>query len=131
MGTADPLKLANLLWPDVHFYAKEREIIRSVWENDETVVPAGHMLGKDFTAGAVCLLFFLTRNPCRIVTTSVDSAQLEGVLWGEVRRFIQASKLPLEHGRGGPLVVNHMHVRKVVNGKPDPLSYLIGRVAAR
>lgn len=89
------------------------------------------MLGKDFISGAICLLFFLTRTPCRVVTTSVDHAQLQGVLWGEIRRFLQTSRFPLDSENGGPLVVNHLHIRKVVRGEIDGLSYLIGRVAER
>jgi hypothetical protein len=101
-----------------------------VWQNDMTVVPAGHMLGKDFVTGFIVLAFFLTRHPCRIVTTSVDYNQLQSVLWGEMRRFIQESKYPLDVERGGPLVINHMHIRKMYKGQVDGLSYLIGRVAA-
>lgn len=130
----DPIELAKILWPDVKFYDKQREIIYSVWANDETMVPAGNMLGKDFIAGFIALSFYITREPVRIITTSVDSSQLEGVLWGEIRRFIQTSKYPLEHTSGGPLVVNHMHIRKIIDFKSlemCPLSYLIGRVAAK
>jgi hypothetical protein len=127
----DPFVLAGLLWPDVTFYDKQREIIKSVWENDETFVPAGNMLGKDFVAGFIALAFFLTRHPCRIITTSVDHTQLESVLWGEIRRFIQTSRIPLEDSEGGPLHVNHLQIRKVVRGQEDGLSYLRGRVAAK
>lgn len=146
----DPIKLAKLLWPHVSFYNKQKEILYSVVECDETFVTAGHMLGKDFIAGYIALWFFLTRSPCRIVTTSADYAQLESVLWGEIRRFIQTSKYPLEFSSGGPLVVNHLHIRKVVRQvhnmgintrltknadakQPvvDALSYLVGRVAAK
>ena len=130
----DPLELAKILWPHVTFAKYQREIVRSVEWNDETFVPAGNMLGKDFIAGFIALSFFMTREPCRVITTSVDATQLAGVLWGEIRRFIQTSKYPLEAEKGGPLVVNHMHIRKVVNFKTQemcPLSYLIGRVAAK
>ncbi len=41
----DPITLAKALWPDVKFYNKQIDIIYSVWNNDETVVPAGNMLG--------------------------------------------------------------------------------------
>lgn len=130
-ATADPLALAALLWPHVTLYDRQREIVRSVWEDDTTVVPAGHMLGKDFVAGFITLAFFLTRGPCRIVTTSVDQAQLEGVLWGEIRRFVQTSAVPLEAAQGGPLVCNHLHLRKLSGGKLCPISYCVGRVAAK
>lgn len=136
MLTADPIELAKLLWPEVTFYREQKEIIYSVVENGETFVTAGNMLGKDFVAGFITLWFFLTREPCRVVTTSVDGPQLEGVLWGEIRRFIQTSRYELDRSRGGPLIVNHLHLRKVLQsgrrkGKVCGLSYCIGRVAAR
>jgi hypothetical protein len=46
-----PLKLAAVLWPHVTFYREQKAIIESVWANDETFVPAGNKLGKDFVAG--------------------------------------------------------------------------------
>lgn len=127
----DPLKFAKLMWPKVTFYKQQREIIYSVIENAETFVPAGNMLGKDFVAAFITLWFFLSRHPCRIVTTSVDGTQLEGVLWGEIRRFIQTSKYPLEESKGGPLVVNHLHIRKKLGPNICGLSYIVGRVAAK
>lgn len=127
----NPVKLARELWPDVRFYKEQRDILYSVWNDSETIVPAGHMLGKDFVTGACCLLFFLTRSPCRIFTTSVDGRQLEAVLWGEIRRFIQTCRFPLEASRGGPLVINHLNIRKMINGQLCPLSYLKGGVSAK
>lgn len=120
-----------MFWPNYYFYKKERDIIYSVWENKETIAPAGHMLGKDFTAAFICLVFFLTREPCRVVTTSVDETQLEGVLWGEIRNFINRARYPLDSRMGGPLVINHLHIRKIVEGKICGLSYLLGRVAEK
>lgn len=131
VGVVDPIAFARVLWPGVVFYSKQVEIIRSVVENSETFVPAANMMGKDFVSGFIALWFFLSRHPCRVVTTSADYAQLESVLWGEIRRFIQTAKYPLESDKGGPLVVNHLHIRKIVNGRMCPLSYLVGRVAAK
>lgn len=132
----DPLKLAKLLWPDVVFYNKQKEVIYSVVENDETFVPAGNMLGKDFVSAFITVWFFLSRSPCRIVTTSADYAQLESVLWGEIRRFLQTSKYPLDCNKGGPLVINHLYLRKIdhtdeAKKRPCGISYCIGRVAAK
>jgi hypothetical protein len=131
MQVVDPLALAELCWPHVTFYKEQREIIYSVRDNHETYVPAGNMLGKDFVAAFIALWFFLSRAPCRVVTTSVDHTQLEGVLWGEIRRFLQTSEYPLATEQGGPLLVNHLHLRKIIKGQMDGLSYLIGRVAAK
>lgn len=124
-GIVDPLYLISLLWPQVTLYDKQIEIIYSVYNNDETVVPAGNKLGKDFVSALICLTFFLSRSPCRVVTTSVDQGQLEKVLWGEIGNFIQTAKYPL------PLVVKHLDIRRIYKGKEEPKSYLIGRVAAK
>jgi hypothetical protein len=138
----DPFQFARVLWPGLRFYSKQEEVIESVQDSVETYVPAGNMLGKDFVAAFIALHFFLTRQPCRVVTTSADYAQLESVLWGEIRRFIETARYPLESDKGGPLIVNHLHLRKVVgfgsNGRSNgkgrhtcPISYLVGRVAAK
>jgi len=125
MKVLDPIRLAKEIWPHVNFYKQQQEIIYSVVYDDETIVPAGNMLGKDFVAAYIALYFFLSRHPCKVVTTSVDGTQLEAVLWGEIRRFIQTAKTEL------PLVVNHLHIKKIVNKKICGISYMIGRVAAR
>lgn len=126
----DPWALIHKIWPDIYLYDKQREILYSVWENDETVVPAGNMLGKDYIAGLTVLSFFLSRHPCRIVTTSVDGTQLNAVLWGEIRRFLQTASIPLTSEDGGPLIVNNLHIRKIVKGERCGLSYILGRVAS-
>lgn len=126
----DPIELAAELWPNVTFYRQQREVIYSVANNDETYVPAGNMLGKDFVAGFICMWFFLTRSPCRIVTTSAKDDHLR-VLWGEIGRYVQTCKYPLEYKKGGPLILNHQNLRKVVDGKMCPLSYMTGMVASK
>jgi hypothetical protein len=126
----DPVKFVNKFWPNVYLYDKQVEIMYSLRDNDETVVPAGNMLGKDFVGALACLWFFLSRHPCRVVTTSVDNTQLNAVLWGEMRRFIQTAAQPLTHDKGGPLLVNNLHIRKYVRDNLCGLSYIIGRVAS-
>lgn len=128
-----PLRLKEVLWPDVIFYRQQRLIIESVWDNDETYVPAGNMLGKDYVGGYVALAFFLTRHPCRVVTTSAKDDHLR-VLWGEINRYVQSCKYPLDFKSGGPLRINHQDIRKVFTrgsraGTVCPISYLTGLVA--
>jgi len=125
----DPLKFKELMWPHITFYDKQREIIYSVNENDETVVPAGNMLGKDFVSGFIALYFFLSRNPCRVITTSVKDDHLR-VLWGEIGRLIDTAAYPLRSTEGGNLICNHQEIKKLINGKLDAISYLKGMVAS-
>lgn len=129
-----PVEFLRLLWPQYPIYDKQKTICRSLVDNVETFAPAGNMLGKDFISGMICLWFFLTRWPCRIVTTSADNSQLEAVLWGEIRRFIQTSDIQLDASKGGPLVINHLHLRKLLPSSKTEvcgLSYCMGRVAAK
>ena len=46
LALKDPLKLGRILWPQYDFYNKQRQVIYSVQQNDETHVPAGNMLGR-------------------------------------------------------------------------------------
>lgn len=85
---------------------------------------------KDYAAGFICLYHFLACHgpTVRVVTTSVDDTQLD-VLWGEIGRYINTCKYPLRVQDGGPLIVNDRHIRKVVCGVRDEISYILGRVA--
>jgi hypothetical protein len=117
----DPLKFKDLCWPDVKFYDKQVEIIKSVRDNDETIVPAGNKLGKDFVAGFIALWWFCSRTPVKVVTTSAGQGQMKAVLWGEIRRFINTSKYPL------PIQVNELFLRQTTpDGGVDPISYMLG-----
>lgn len=131
MDVADPLAVMKVFWPNEYYYKQQREICYSLWNNDETIVPAGNMLGKDFIAGRILLVFFLTRTPCRIVTTSAKSEHLR-VLWGELNAAIQSAAYPLTVDKGGPLIVNHQNIRRIdtETGKECPLSYITGMVAS-
>ncbi len=131
----DPVRFKNFFWPDVMFYDKQWDIIHSIEQNNETYVIAGNKLGKDFVAGFICLWFFLTRDPVRIITTSVAERHLR-VLWDEIMRYVQTCKYPLEKEKGGPLVINHMDIRKVFTsgknrGEFVPISYLLGQVSEK
>jgi len=125
----DPLELKNYLWPDVVFAPYQEDIVYSVEDNVETYVVASNEAGKDFVAGFIVLWYFLTRWPCRIVTTSAKEAHLR-VLWGEISKFIRISTIPLAVDQGGMLVLNHQDIRKVYKGKLCSTSYIIGLVAS-
>jgi len=125
MFAKSPLFFIKTFWPDIVIYKEQKQILESVRDHFITECYAGNKLGKDFIAGLTTLWFFCSRPRARVVTTSVDQQQLQAVLWGEIRRFIQTSKYPL------PIQANHLHLRKVLNGQLDGLSYVIGRVAKK
>lgn len=130
----DLLELKHELWPDVRFYDKQEDVVRSVDQNTETYVPGANETGKDFVAGFIIPAVFLSRTPCRIVTTSAKDQHLR-VLWGEINQFIQTCKYPLDHKRGGPLIINHQEIKRVytsgpMKGQVCPKSYIVGMVAS-
>ena len=112
----------------MRLYSQQEEVLYSFWYNKETWISAGNKLGKDFIAGFCCLGYFLTRYPCRLVNTSAKDDHLR-VLWGEINRFIQTCKYPLDAKRGGPLIINHQDIRRVWRGEKCPISYMVGMVA--
>lgn len=132
-----PFAVLQDLWPSVTLYDKQREVIQSVEDNKETYVPAGNMLGKDFLAGYYALFFFLTRYPCKIVTTSVKDDHLR-VLWGEIDWFIRNCRVPLTSDQGGPFIVQQREIRRAfvgselgVRGAVPKDAYLIGSVSEK
>jgi hypothetical protein len=136
----------------LQLYDKERELVMSVKENDETYCVAGNQLGKDFMSGFIALSFFIAPHiyfpdeyvrminaqrteyntfpqTRRVITTSVKDRHIN-VLWGEIGRFVQTSRLPLLHTKGGPLVVNVHEIRfKWELESKNPLNYLVGQVS--
>lgn len=127
----DPISVLNTFWPHETYYQKQRDIVYSIWNNDETIVPAGNMLGKDFIAGRIITAFFLSRYPCRIVTTSAKDDHLR-VLWGEINNAINSSVIPLTADKGGPLTITHQNIkRSMPDGSDDKISYVIGMVASQ
>jgi hypothetical protein len=133
MTDVDPLSPRNFLklfWPHVSMYKEQWAVIDSVEENPETFVSAGNMLGKDFLSGYIIVRAIIVNPVARIVTTSVKDEHLD-VLWGEIGRFIETCKYPLKSSAGGPLIVNHHHIRKqnVKTGEQDKISYVKGMVS--
>ncbi len=119
----DPVKFQQLFWPGSVLTQYQVEILESIQKNKITVCVAGNKLGKDYVSGLAAVWFFASRVPARVITSSVDGSQLQGVLWGEIRNFIQTSKIPL------PFQVNHMHLRQVLpDGTLHGASECIGRV---
>jgi len=119
----DPVKFTKLCWPHVKIYDKQAEILYSLRDNDETIAYAGNMLGKDFITALGVLWYFISRTPCRIITSSAGQSQLRSVLWGEMSNFIMSSQYPL------PIIQNDLLLRKTnLQGLVDPKSYVRGIV---
>ncbi len=121
----DPLEFYGWGWPDRVLYTKQIEVLRSLEDNKETVVPAGHQLGKDYICAVGILWFFCTREPCRVVCTSVDMDSLDDVLWGEIRDLASTCRYRL------PLIIMHRKIKKLIDKRESDKSYVIAKVAKR
>lgn len=121
----DPVAFAKVLWPWVHLYDKQREMLYSVEFNDMTYVRSSNKAGKDFVAGIIIVKAFLCHPEVRVVGSSVTDQQL-GVLRSEVSRFIETSRIPLLRSKGGLLTVNYDGVKKLLPDRSaeDPTSYV-------
>lgn len=120
---SDPIKFVAMCWPDIKLYDKQKELLESVRDNRETVVPAGNDLGKDFTAALCTLWYFCSRQPCKIITTSAGQTQLKSVLWGEMARFISTAQFPM------PFRINDLWLSyKWSDGGIEANSYVRGMV---
>lgn len=137
----DPIQFHRCVWPHENLYDKQREFLYSIRDDDETVVPAANMMGKDFVLARGVIWFFVTRpwyhfalpkhGPCRIVTSSAKDEHLI-VLWGEMKNAIRTSKYPMLVEQGGPLLMNHREIFWVdpFTQEKCELSYIKGMVSS-
>ncbi len=122
----DPFDFQKKIFPGMVFADYQKEIIESVRDNFETVCPAGNGLGKDYIASFIAVWWMCSRRPARVVTTSASSKQLERVLWGEIRKLLGTSEVPL------CLHYNHMHIRQTHNnGEYVHLAECIGQTVSQ
>ena len=91
----DPIALMAALWPEIRLYDKQAEVVQSVWDNYETTVHAANEVGKDFIAARIVVVFFITRSPCRVVTSSAGETQLKAILWTEIKEAIATAAFDL------------------------------------
>lgn len=123
---SDPVKFFEMYWPQHVLYAKQREVLYSVRDNFETIVPAGNQLGKDFLAAACILWFLCSRRPSRTATTSVNASQLEDVLWSEIRSLLEAAITPL------PVEIIHGQLFQVDDiGNRVPKCHVVAKVVQK
>lgn len=91
----NPVEFIKSHWPTIKIWPKLAEICNSVRDHWGTVVPSGHGVGKSFTTAKIALWWLFTHYPSKVLTTAPTWAQVESVLWGEIRSSLQTSKIKL------------------------------------
>lgn len=81
-------------------WEKQREIIESVRDNDNTCVASGHGVGKTFVSACTTLWFLCCHYQSRVITTAPTNRQVESILWAEIWSLYKNSRVPL----GGKLL---------------------------
>ena len=76
-------------------WAKQCEIMDSVWHNRYTAVKTGHGIGKTYAAAALVLAFLYCWSPAQVVCTAPTWWQAEKLLWKEVLAMHGRARVPL------------------------------------
>lgn len=69
----------------VEWWAKQQEIAAALLKYHKVLVKASHSIGKTMVAGGITNWFFDCFNPSIVLTTAPTKAQVEDLLWKEVR----------------------------------------------
>ncbi len=74
-------------------WSMQGKILRSVAAHKRTVVKACHASGKTFSAAELVVWWMSHRKNAMVITTAPTFAQVEKVLWPEIRSVVQDSRL--------------------------------------
>lgn len=76
-------------------WAKQRDILRSVYNNSYTCVRSGHGSGKTVCAAMATLWFLETRPGSCVITTAPSGRQVKDLLWRQIRKMFEKAKQTL------------------------------------
>jgi hypothetical protein len=82
--------LGHLTW------SKQREILRSVRDNERTAVRACHGVSKTYTAAEIAVWFLNCFRNSKVITTAPTWTQMKMLLWSEVNAVYARSRIKLE-----------------------------------
>lgn len=76
-------------------YARQREVMESVWRNRRTAVPSSFDTGKSFSASRLACWWIDTHPPgdAIVVSTATSFPQVRGIVWQEIKRAHAAAGL--------------------------------------
>jgi hypothetical protein len=77
------------------YWSRQREIAQSVVDYRITVPYTGNAVGKDYLVAGLILWWLLTRKDSQVIVTAPSQTLLGSVLWKELRRADDRSRIPL------------------------------------
>lgn len=79
----------------VKLWTKQKQIVRSVRDNDKTAIRSCHASGKSFIAARIAVWFLHAFPESIVLTTAPTFRQVEDVLWKEIRTAYYSAKASL------------------------------------
>ncbi|MCH7604879.1 hypothetical protein IID24_02745 [Patescibacteria group bacterium] len=92
----DPRYFCDLNLNIEHWWDGMDRMCEAIANNRKVIVPSGHALSKDYTAGALALWFLYSFYPSKVVFTAPSIRQVSDVMWAEITSKHDAKKAPLE-----------------------------------
>jgi phage terminase large subunit len=78
----------------VQLWSKQKEIIRSIFQNRDTRVRSCYSIGKTFVSACAVLAFINLMTPCKIITTAPTWNQVSNLLWSEINYLFKTKLQP-------------------------------------
>ena len=89
-------------------WSKQRDIVKSVRDNQRTIVQSCFGSGKSHIAGKIILWFQYNFIPSKVITTATSWNQVEKILWSEIGAIYNRAKVPL----GGRLLQTELKLQE-------------------
>ena len=77
-------------------WSKQREILKSVHDNEKTAVRASHGVSKTYTAAEAAAWFLNCIPSSKVISTAPTFSQMRMLLWAEINKIYATSRIPLE-----------------------------------
>lgn len=92
---ADPVFFVE--WALGHMtWSKQREILRSVRDNECTAIRASHGVSKTFSAAEIAVWFLNCHENSKVISTAPTWTQMKMLLWAEINAIYARSRIQLE-----------------------------------
>ena len=89
-------------------WSKQKDIVKSVGDNQRTIVQSCFGSGKSHIAGKIILWYQYNFIPSKVITTATSWNQVEKILWSEIGAIYNRARVPL----GGRLLQTELKLQE-------------------
>ncbi|MBW1971243.1 MAG: hypothetical protein JRI44_00170 [Deltaproteobacteria bacterium] len=91
----DPIYFSDRILGGEKPWKMQKVIMEAVRDFPKVTVRSGHGVGKSWVAARIAIWFLYTHPYSIVLTTAPTLRQVESILWGEIKRQINKSRIPL------------------------------------